>query len=142
MKRITAQQALELLDDGGHTIYIFNDCYGGGPPRFHDNLEKTLPDVDDASHVVRTIERHGVKGACCDEYAAFGVAIVPVWAEVFMRVHEYDGKETPYFDGNTYRMTRIREVLSNKGVLKQAEFDAICSEAESVVVQKIEFAKY
>ena len=89
------------LDTGKYVLKVYNNCYGGGPPRFSKEAKEYYDSLNDSKDqkILTTIEKFGFK-ATARSVQQFGLCLCPIEYEICYDVDEYDGQEGPFIDLN------------------------------------------
>lgn len=112
------------FDQEKYKLFIYNDCYGGGNPRFNQDA-KTYHDtlvgsVDEK--IILTIEKFGTKCTRDEKYTRFGLCLCPIAFYNCLNITEYDGVEKPYIDYNLVLKTRIENYYQVHDIMTQETY--------------------
>lgn len=109
---------LEKLDPYGgienmHLI-VYNDCYGGGPPKFSDAANAYYISINKHPTISLIDTMHKFGTSCTrDIYSKFGVALCQKKFAPYVKIISYDGLERPIIDYNQYFIDTIDNCINN-----------------------------
>lgn len=128
--RLSISECVQLLSSPDYGIFHFNNAYGGvldyefgGKMKSTmNNIKKENPDLNNEQVEILAVERIGAKNSVWGMNSLYAAVVVHKQFLSHMAVHEYDGKETPYFNETKYILDNMMQVLEEKGniTLEQA----------------------
>ena len=150
---IDLDTAESYLRSGNFSLVIYNQCYGGGTPTLNEaaaevrNKYRQKGESEDLS-LFHAVVEIGPEKACETRWTEFGLAFVKkgpmecVGTEYgdtstskdlakYVKVHEYDGMETPYFQHDRYALDLLEEYVDSNGFISHCWRTAIKSVRET-----------
>ena len=109
-----------------YVLRIYNNCYGGGPPRLNAEAKLYFDSLDghEDQKFILTIEKFGSK-CTKEDYQEFGFILWPKEYENCYAADEYDGLESPYVDRAQLLKLLINNHFNNHTTINKETYDQL-----------------
>ena len=107
------------FDQTKYVLHTYNDCYGGGNPRFNTEALDYFNSLngDEDIRTILTVEKFGVDAVRKCKFTRFGLCLCPIEYNSGYSVEEYDGQERPYIDYNVVFKTNMENYFEEHDIM-------------------------